>query len=121
MTITAEVEPGTISRTDFATALVAGTVQAINVLERPASGVIALIRGSVHIPLSELGMRLNAIDRARDVVVYCSDDSSALSKLAVAHLARAGFRVRRYAGGLEEWDEAGLPVERFEAQTPLYS
>ena len=47
-----------------------------------------------------------------EIVVYCSDEDCAASQMAYQMLRRAGFeRVRRYAGGVADWEEAGLPLE----------
>jgi 3-mercaptopyruvate sulfurtransferase SseA len=47
-----------------------------------------------------------------DVVVYCSN-VDCLSSVTVYHdLVRRGYRnVRRSAGGLLDWEDAGLPLE----------
>ena len=46
------------------------------------------------------------------VVVYCSS-ADCLASVALYHdLVLRGYRdVRRYAGGLLDWEEAGLPLE----------
>jgi len=54
-----------------------------------------------------------AHDRRDLVVVYGSSTHSLASSTAAEKLERAGFtRVRNYRGGLEDWESAGLPVER---------
>lgn len=55
---------------------------------------------------------LPTIDRDREVVVYCTGHQCAASKLRAAFLVDAGFTaVSRFAGGLAEWAEAGLPLQ----------
>jgi rhodanese-related sulfurtransferase len=55
---------------------------------------------------------LAALDPADEIVVYCSDIYCAASIYAYRFLERAGFkRVRRYAGGIADWEEAGYPLE----------
>ena len=47
-----------------------------------------------------------------EVVVYCSNVDCLSSVALYRDLVRRGFRnVRRYAGGLLDWEEAGLPIE----------
>jgi polyisoprenoid-binding protein YceI/rhodanese-related sulfurtransferase len=47
------------------------------------------------------------------IVVYGSSGHSLASTTAAEKLERAGYvQVRNFRGGLEEWEEAGLPVER---------
>ena len=45
------------------------------------------------------------------IVVYCSNVDCAASQMAYHMLTRAGYKnVRRYAGGIVDWDDAGLPL-----------
>ena len=47
-----------------------------------------------------------------EVVVYCSNVDCLASVALYRDLVRRGYRdVRRYAGGLLEWEDAGLPLE----------
>ena len=47
-----------------------------------------------------------------DIVVYCSQVDCLSSVALYRDLVKRGYRhVRRYAGGLLDWEEAGLPLE----------
>jgi rhodanese-related sulfurtransferase len=47
-----------------------------------------------------------------DVVVYCSQNDCLASVALYRDLVRRGYRnVRRYSGGLLDWEEAGLPLD----------
>ena len=47
-----------------------------------------------------------------EVVVYCSNVDCLSSVALYRDLVRRGYRnVRRYSGGLLEWEDAGLPLE----------
>jgi rhodanese-related sulfurtransferase len=47
-----------------------------------------------------------------DVVVYCSSVDCLSSVALYRDLVRRGYRdVRRYSGGLLDWEDAGLPLE----------
>jgi len=53
-----------------------------------------------------------AVGPEDDVVVYCSNVDCLSSVALYRELIRRGYRnVRRYAGGLLEWEDAGLPLE----------
>ena len=53
-----------------------------------------------------------ALDREDEIVVYCADVHCVASIYAYRLLEREGFRhVRRYAGGVADWEEAGHPLE----------
>ena len=55
---------------------------------------------------------VSSLDRCDEIVVYCGDVHCAASIRAYRRLERAGYRhVRRYAGGIAEWEEAGYPLE----------
>lgn len=59
---------------------------------------------------------LATLNRSREVVVYCTGPQCAASKLRAAFLVDSGFtNVSRFAGGLAEWSEAGLPLEGTQA------
>lgn len=52
------------------------------------------------------------LDPNDEIVIYCSGPDCVASVAAYHMLTRAGFtNVRRYAGGLLEWEEAGYPLE----------
>jgi rhodanese-related sulfurtransferase len=69
-----------------------------------------------HIPTSlqfeTVAETLAALDPAEEIVVYCADINCAASIYAYRFLERAGYtRVRRYAGGIADWEEARYPLE----------
>jgi rhodanese-related sulfurtransferase len=56
---------------------------------------------------------LEKLDRDEEIVVYCGGKYCPASIYAYYRLERAGFtHVRRYAGGIPDWEEAGFPLER---------
>ncbi len=68
-----------------------------------------------HIPgsetFSDIRRALDALDPDEDIVVYCSGPACQASARAQRFLDARGYRnVRRYTGGLEEWDAAGLSL-----------
>jgi len=68
------------------------------------------IPGSLHIDTPEKGIEL--LNRSDEIVVYCSNVRCAASIYAYHLLMRNGYKnVRRYAGGLEDWEDAGYPLE----------
>ena len=71
----------------------------------------AHIPGSVLIPLGQLGTRLDEVPTDRDVYVHCR--MGGRSARAVDYLRAVG-RANSYnvSGGIEAWEEAGLPVAR---------
>ena len=47
-----------------------------------------------------------------EIVVYCSNVDCLSSVALYRDLVRRGYRnVRRYSGGLLDWEDAGLPLE----------
>lgn len=68
------------------------------------------IPGSLHFDTPE--ELYGAVDPDEEVVVYCSNvDCLASVALYWALIDRGYSRVRRYAGGLIDWEDAGLPLE----------
>jgi len=68
------------------------------------------IPGSIH--FNTPAEMLAGLQKDDEIVVYCSNPEC-LASLAVYHrLADHGYtNVRRYAGGLVDWENAGLPLE----------
>jgi rhodanese-related sulfurtransferase len=53
-----------------------------------------------------------ALQQGDEIVVYCSNVDCLSSVALYRALVERGYRnVRRYAGGLLDWEEAGLPLE----------
>ncbi len=68
------------------------------------------IPGSIHVDTTAEGLRL--LNRDDEIVVYCSDDACIASRAAYSILRTEGYsNVRRYAGGLFKWEQAGYPLE----------
>ena len=68
------------------------------------------IPGSVHFDTPEA--LYAAVKPEDEVVVYCSQVDCLSSVAMYRDLVRRGYRnVRRYSGGLLDWEDAGLPLE----------
>ena len=68
------------------------------------------IPGSLHIDSPEKG--LEELSPDDEIVVYCSNEACAGSQFAYRILKDAGYEnVRRFSGGLLEWEDAGYPME----------
>lgn len=47
-----------------------------------------------------------------EIVVYCSNPACTASQMAYHFLNSRGYKnVRRYAGGVQDWEAAGYPLE----------
>jgi len=68
------------------------------------------IPGSIHFPTVEDALEGLSIDD--EIVVYCSNVDCVASQFAYRGLIENGYsNVRRYSGGLADWESAGLPLE----------
>jgi rhodanese-related sulfurtransferase len=68
------------------------------------------IPGSLHFSTPEETLR--GLGRDDEIVVHCSNPSCMASVALYQLLERNGYRnIRRFAGGLQEWEEAGYPLE----------
>ena len=68
------------------------------------------IPGSIHYKSVEDA--LAGLDVNDEIVVYCSNVDCVASQFAYRGLVENGYtNVRRYSGGLAEWQSAGLPLE----------
>jgi rhodanese-related sulfurtransferase len=66
------------------------------------------IDGAVHVPLSQIGARLDDIPVDAEVITVCR--SGMRSSKAAGQLTSAGRKVANLAGGMNAWRSAGLPV-----------
>jgi rhodanese-related sulfurtransferase len=68
------------------------------------------IPGSLH--FKDAAEMLSALRKDDEIVVYCTNPPCLASVAAYHGLEQAGYtNVRRYAGGIEDWEGAGLPLE----------
>ncbi|MFN4263474.1 MAG: rhodanese-like domain-containing protein [Thioalkalivibrionaceae bacterium] len=70
------------------------------------------IGGARHIPIGQLGKRIDELERfkTKPALVYCR--SGARSTMAAQQLVKAGFQdVHNLSGGIQAWMSAGLPVK----------
>jgi rhodanese-related sulfurtransferase len=52
-------------------------------------------------------------DASQSIVVYCASSTCRNSQVAAGVLRQLGYQdVRVYAGGKQDWEAAGLPLER---------
>jgi rhodanese-related sulfurtransferase len=89
-------------------ALAEGSAQVIDVREdyERLGGHIA---GSRHIALGALASEAESIDRERPVIFHCHVGSRSL--MAAQAFRQAGFEAYSMAGGLEQWEQEGRPVQ----------
>lgn len=75
------------------------------------------IPGSLHVnPHHET---FSGLAKDDDIVVYCSNADCNASKSVIQQLHERGYhRVSHYAGGLIDWEAAGLPLEGDWAPAP---
>ena len=68
------------------------------------------IPGSINIS-NTLDAR-NMLDPDDDIVIHCSNPSYVASIIGYQILTRMGYKkVRRYAGGISDWEDSGYPLE----------
>ncbi len=69
------------------------------------------IEGSLFIPMSQLGARLDEVPRDRPVLVICATGNRSAN--VTGHLLASGWTdVANIAGGISTWERMGLPVAR---------
>ncbi len=68
------------------------------------------IPGSLNLYTAEEAPKM--LDQDDEIVVYCSNDACRASFVAYYFLVNHGFKnVRRYVGGLQDWEDVGYPLE----------
>ena len=101
-----------VSAEHTAGALADGTAQVVDVREayERAAGHIA---GSRHIALGDLAAEAESLDRDRPVILQCHVGSRSL--MAAQAFRQAGFDAYSMAGGLEQWEQEGRPLQAGDA------
>jgi sulfur dioxygenase len=101
-----EVDPDWVAEHD------GGSLQIVDVRDADEfNGMLGHISGARSIPLPELGAHLEALDKDVETVAVCR--SGARSAQAATMLEKAGFtKVANLAGGMINWNNQRLPVER---------
>jgi rhodanese-related sulfurtransferase len=93
--------------------LASGRRQAWNVLtDEYFNGL--MIPGSRRVALDKVGeeVRLTRLAKNTPLAVYCAGPKCPQSRLAAEKLTALGYTdVVAYEGGIEEWKQAGLPLE----------
>ncbi len=85
-----------------------GEIQLIDV-RQPEEHEAGRIAGDRLIELGSLAVEVDSIDRERPVVFYCRSGSR--SAMATEAFRGAGFDAYNMAGGLLDWQAAGLPLD----------
>jgi rhodanese-related sulfurtransferase len=83
----------------------------VDVREPDEFASVRLDGGVALVPLSAFATRFAELPRDRQLLVMCAAGSRSVA--ATAHLLRNGYTdVVNVAGGIGEWERAGLPVKR---------
>lgn len=83
------------------------TVHVVDV-RQPAEWRHGHIRGSLNLPLTQLGSRLHQLPNDKTIIAVCA--SGHRSAVAAQTLGRAGYQVENLKGGMRSWARAGLPL-----------
>lgn len=106
--------PGSIGSHDALALLEADTTAVLLDVRTPAEfhGPTGRLRNALLIPLDELTRRLPELDtfKGRTIIVYCR--SGVRSRNATSVLESEGHRALNLEGGILEWSNLGLPVEK---------
>jgi len=71
--------------------------------------------GALHMPHDTVDALAPALipDKNAEIIVYCASNTCQNSHIAAKLLTQRGYvNVAVYAGGKQEWQDAGLPVQR---------
>lgn len=103
----------TISRVELRQLIDDHAVTVVDAL--PASYYEQLhLPGAVNLVEDEVATRAAGLlpDKRAAIVTYCSNTACANSGKVAALLEKLGYtNVRKYAEGIQDWTEAGLPVD----------
>ncbi|MEU7891883.1 rhodanese-like domain-containing protein [Nonomuraea sp. NPDC049152] len=102
-----------ITRDELKAAIDAGEVTVVDALggdyyaQQHLPGAVALVESEVDARAADL-----LPDRGAAIVTYCSNPACPNSQAVANRLEALGYTdVRKYREGIQDWVEAGLPVE----------
>jgi rhodanese-related sulfurtransferase len=90
-------------------------VQVLDVRE-PHEWAAGHIEGALHIPMRQLESRVGELATDRRIVAVCR--SGARSGRVAAALRAAGYDAANLEGGMQAWEEAGLPFVAEDGGSP---
>ncbi|GAA3736024.1 rhodanese-like domain-containing protein [Salinactinospora qingdaonensis] len=102
-----------ITRDELKTRIDAGTVTVVDTLGGSHYEQQHL-PGAVELTENQVADRAGTLlpDKHADIVVYCSNPACGNSQAVATKLEHLGYTgVRKYREGIQDWVEAGLPVE----------
>lgn len=102
-----------ITREELQAAIETGTVTVVDALGGEYYAKQHL-PGAVPLVLADIDAEASALlpDRDAAIVTYCSNPACANSGQVADRLTALGYTdVRKYREGIQDWTEAGLPVE----------
>ena len=103
----------TVTRDEVAVGIADGSLVLVDAL--PESYYVqAHLPGALNLVADDVETKAPALlpDRAAAIVTYCSNRACPNSGQVAAKLERLGYtNVRKYAEGIQDWTEAGHPVE----------
>lgn len=103
----------TITRDEVAAGIADGSLVLVDALPEEYYARVHL-PGAVNLVADDVDARAAALlpDRDAAIVTYCSNRACPNSGQVAAALERLGYtHVRKYAEGIQDWTEAGHPVE----------
>lgn len=102
-----------IARDELKEAIDSGSVIVVDALggayyeQQHLPGAVPLVAADVPAQASQL-----LPDKTAQIVTYCSNDACPNSQNVANLLTTAGYtNVRKYREGIQDWTEAGLPIE----------
>ncbi len=102
-----------IEREELKTGLDTGTMTVVDALPESYYNQQHL-PGALNLTAEEVEERASELlpDKDTAIVTYCSNAACQNSTQVAVMLERLGYRrVRKYAAGIQDWTEAGLPTE----------
>ena len=103
----------TITREQVAAGIADGTLTLIDALPESYYAQ-AHLPGALNLVADEVDTKAPALlpDKTAAIATYCSNPACQNSAQVAAKLERLGYTdVRKYAEGIQDWTEAGHPVE----------
>lgn len=76
----------------------------------PLERKMSKIPGSQGVPLAELAKRWDSLPKDKPIICQC--ESGNRSQQAAEFLASKGLEAYNLAGGISDWQAAGLPVKK---------
>jgi len=79
------------------------------------------VHGAINIPHTKIATRISEIEKHREKIIVLADQMGQHAGGAGKEMTKQGYTVRRFSGGMSEWQQQNMPVVQGKKASPKKS